>query len=175
MLIYRVLPKLWWGHTILYAAAIRNSCTTGNFKNKEIPYGRFFNKEVDLKVFKPFGFTALVYIPLENRTKLDCTVERGFLVGVAEDLLCYKVYFTATKSTFHARDVTFIEEPYKKLFANDTTYIEPHHQAPSSQQQMFTARPNLLSIKKRQVKSKASTDSGREAVTENGIINETDN
>lgn len=81
--------KSWWGHAVVYATTIRNRCTNGTFQNQETPYGRFFHRDADLKVFKPFGCTNLIYIPLEIRTKLDITAERGMLVGVDASILCY--------------------------------------------------------------------------------------
>lgn len=119
MLIDSGLDKHWWVHTVFHATNIRNRCTESTFLNKETPHGRVFSKESDLKVFRPFGCTALIYIPLQNGTKRDVTAERGFVVGMAEVLLWYKVYCYATKSIVHARDVQFIEEPDEKLFIDD--------------------------------------------------------
>lgn len=80
---------------------IQKRCTTGTFKEKETPFGRFFNTEVDLKVVKPFVCVELVNIPLENLTKLDITAERGILVGLAEGLLSYRLYCGAKKRIVH--------------------------------------------------------------------------
>lgn len=103
MLLDSGLPKLWWGHAILSATTVRNQCTTSTFRNKETLLCTFLNKEKDLKVLKPFGCTALVYIPLEKRTKIDVTGVRGTLVGVTEGLICYNVYCAATNRTITAR------------------------------------------------------------------------
>lgn len=114
------LRKSWWGHKILYTIKVRNQCTTGNFRNKQTPYGRFSHRKVDLRVFKPFGYTPIIYVHLELRTKLDVKAERVFLIGMAEGQLCYQVYYNAKQSIVHARDVTFIEEQDETLFVNDS-------------------------------------------------------
>lgn len=90
------------------------------FNNKKTPYGRFFNKAADLKFFKPFGYKAIIYIPIDNITKPETTADRGVSMGMSEGLLCYKIYCESTKSTVHSRDVTFIEEPGERSFSNDT-------------------------------------------------------
>lgn len=64
MIIDEGLAKAWWGHEVKNATMIRNSCTTSTFKSKERIYHWFFHKNADLKIFKPFGCTALVYITI---------------------------------------------------------------------------------------------------------------
>lgn len=78
------LPKSWWVNAIKYATSIRNKCTTSTFENREIPFEPFFNRGGYLSLYKPFGCTALIFVPLQNRTKLDETSERGVLVGMDE-------------------------------------------------------------------------------------------
>lgn len=79
----------------------------GTFQNKETHYGRCFHRTEDLKVY-PFGWTKIIYMPLEFRKNLDFPAERNVLVGLAEEQL-YKFYCNETKGIFHARcvDETF--------------------------------------------------------------------
>lgn len=56
------------------------------------PSRQIFHKTAELKVYKPFGCTTLIYVPLELKKKLGITGERFFLVGMAKGKLCYKVY-----------------------------------------------------------------------------------
>lgn len=70
-------------------------------------------------MFKTFGCTSLIYIPLQNRTNLDFTAERGSLVGLSESEMCYKIYVNSTKSMIKARDVTFIEDADEKRFIDE--------------------------------------------------------
>lgn len=79
--------------------------------------GSFIKKGI--KLFKPFGCTTMIYIPLGKRTKLDVTAVRGMLIGVAEGMLCYKSYCNERKRIIHARDVPFIVEPDERLFINN--------------------------------------------------------
>lgn len=113
------LTKQLWGHAILYVTTFRNRCTKSTLEKKEAHYGKSFNKVADLKFFKPFGRTNPIYIPLKNKTKLDITAERGMFIGMSEGLQCYKIYCDSTNSTGQARDATFVEEPYERLFIND--------------------------------------------------------
>lgn len=65
-----------------------------------MPNRQFFNKEIDLKVFKPFGCTSLFDSPLENTWNLYCIAERGIWLGVSKRLLCYKEHCAEKKSLF---------------------------------------------------------------------------
>lgn len=56
------LPKCWWGCDIIYCTMSRNRGTKYTFQNMDTPFQRFFNREADLKIFNPFGCTALIYI-----------------------------------------------------------------------------------------------------------------
>lgn len=86
--------------------------------NKEATYQRLIHKDCDLKMFKPFGCTSLIYIPFQNWTKLDVTSDRETLFDLSEGNLCYKIYCHCTKSIMQARDVTFIGK------ADDLVYID---------------------------------------------------
>ena len=72
-----------------------------------------------MKLFKSFGCTALVYVPLQNRTKLDVTSERGIMVGLSEGDMCYQIYCSATNAIIQARDVTFIEDYDEQLYVDE--------------------------------------------------------
>lgn len=73
MLFHAGLPKNWWGHSIKYASTIRNKCKTSTFNNQETSYERFFNRTGELKLHKPFGCMAFIYVSLQLRNKLDET------------------------------------------------------------------------------------------------------
>lgn len=68
-----------------------------------------------MKLFNQFVFTALVYIPLQNRTKLDVTSERVIMVGLKEGDMCSQIYCHSKKEIIHASDVNFIEEYDEQL------------------------------------------------------------
>lgn len=63
------------GNAPMYSTKTRNACTTGNSKNMGTSVERLFHKTADVKVFKRFGYTSLIYVPLELRIKLDVAVE----------------------------------------------------------------------------------------------------
>lgn len=120
-----------------------------NFYNPKSTVWPVLQQGLNLKVFKAFGSNALVYNPSEIRTKLDCTPERGFLVGLAEGLLCYKIYCAATKSSIRALDVTFISESDGKLFVNYMPHYDaPAHQRQPSKKHIFMVRRKCRSYRK---------------------------
>lgn len=84
---------------------------------------------MDLKKFKIFGCTALIYFPLPSRTKLDVTAERGTLVGMSERSLCYQVYCHLTKHVLQVHDATFIEDDEDQLIIDDFSPIALEKQA----------------------------------------------
>lgn len=61
----------------------------------------------------------MLYIPLQDRTKINVTSERGFLVRKEEGSRCYKIYCNETQRIVSAREVTFIEEPDDKLLVQN--------------------------------------------------------
>lgn len=92
----------------LYNQQYRNSLPT------------FFNIRGDLGMYTPFGWCiALEYIPLQNRTKLNETAERGIIVGLEQGKLCYPVYVPRKKGIILTRDVSFVEEPDDHLTVNE--------------------------------------------------------
>lgn len=124
MRLYVGLSKCWWGYAILYLTMIRIRCTTSIFTNKETTYQRFFHNNADLKSFKRFGCTALIYVSISKTTKLDSTAERGTLVSISEGTLHYRIYFHSTKHIGQARDVTFIADDNVQFVVDDlNTFI----------------------------------------------------
>lgn len=150
MLIDAGFLKAWWGHAITYDTTISNRCTTSTFKNKETPFEKFYNREADFKIFRPFRCTEMIYIPLETRTKLDNTSENGIFVGIAEGSLYYKVYCEATKNIVHVRDVTFIEDTDERLFVRDSSIVDLTTNWSSPQ----NPHPNIIKQKGRPKKTK---------------------
>ena len=62
---------------------------------------------------------ALVYIPGENRTKLDPKAFQGILVGYENYKSGYRIYSTLTKSISLSRDVRFREDEVTTQFAGE--------------------------------------------------------
>lgn len=133
MIVDCVILNMWWWHVVIYETKIsNNSCYARIFRNKDTKYGNHFNKDPDIKLLKLLlGWTDYIYITFEKRTKLDVKSGRGSLVVVAEDMMCYKVHFGATKRTIQAGDMTFIYEPDEKIFLNDVSpqTLESHYRS----------------------------------------------
>lgn len=73
-------------------------------------------------LFKPFGHTKLVYIPLQNRTKLDVTAKPGTTVGLSESDMCYMIHCHTTEIIVQARDVTYIDDDDEQLYVDEERY-----------------------------------------------------
>lgn len=73
------LSKAGWGHAIKYAPT--TEIAHFDFQSKWKSFEKFFNIHTDWLIFKPFVCKAMIYIPLENRTKFDTTEENGIFVG----------------------------------------------------------------------------------------------
>jgi hypothetical protein len=56
-----------------------------------------------------FGCLVYIHIPVEKRTKLQPSKERGILVGYSEDLKAYRVFLLDQRKTVVSRDVKFEE------------------------------------------------------------------
>lgn len=107
------------GNEILYSMMIRNWYKTSTFENKDTPYHRFFHKYLDLKMFYPFGYLSLYYIPLPRLTKLTIAVERVNLIVISHDGLFYQIFRHLTQFTVESRDLTFVEDKNDQLPMNN--------------------------------------------------------
>ena len=79
---------------------------TPTLNHRETPLEGFFNRDGGLRIFKLFGCTALMYVPLKNRTKLEETAERG---------IHYQIYCPGRKGILLTCDGTFIDEDGDQL------------------------------------------------------------
>ena len=111
MLISAGLPRHWWGHAVLYAAYIRNRCTTKGITNNGIPMERATGQQARYDLLQPFGCQTYVFVPLRNRTKLDTAARPGIFIGMARGGISYKVYDLETKNIITTADARFIPEP----------------------------------------------------------------
>lgn len=100
MLIDAGFPKAWWGYEIISSSTIRNLCTKSSFKSKDTPFERFYIRDADLNIFRPFRCESMIYIPLESSTKLYNTAKNGSFVGVAEGSLSLRTVLRLQKTSY---------------------------------------------------------------------------
>jgi hypothetical protein len=73
------------------------------------PEESFTGRRHEIGHLRMFGCPVYIYFPVEKRTKLQPSGERGILVGYNEDSKVYKVFLTDQCRTVVSRDVKFEE------------------------------------------------------------------
>lgn len=121
------MEKHFWAEAINTATYIMNRIGTSSEKNKA-PYELWFQREVNVSIFKSFGSKVSVHVPNEKRLKWDAKNTLGIFLGYGEDIKGYRIYIPdKNKVEFH-RDVIFlpentIEVNKEKENSNDKIYI----------------------------------------------------
>ena len=70
----------------------------------------YSRKKPEVGHFKIFGCLTYSHVPLEKRTKLEPTAEKGIFVGYDEISKAYRIYIPTRKQTVVRRDVKFEED-----------------------------------------------------------------
>jgi hypothetical protein len=70
----------------------------------------FTGRKPEIGHFRIFGCLTFSHVPLEKRTQLDPTVEKGILVGYSETSKAYRIYIPAPRKTIVRQDVKFEED-----------------------------------------------------------------
>jgi hypothetical protein len=79
------------------------------------PEEAFTRKRPEVSHIRISGCLVYFHVPVERRTKLEPTTEKGILVGYSETSKAYKVYILAHRRTLVRRDVRFEEDKaYRK-------------------------------------------------------------
>jgi transposase InsO family protein len=77
---------------------------------RKTPEEVFTGKKLEIGHFRIFGCLVYCHVPLEKRTKLEATTEKGIFVGYSENSKAYRVYIPALRKTVVRRDVKFEED-----------------------------------------------------------------
>jgi hypothetical protein len=85
--------------------------------------------------FLIFGCPVYIHVPIEKRTKLEPSKEKGLFVGYNEISKAYKVFVPDQRKTVISRDVNFEEE-----FASKNSN-EPIPVAEGKEQEALKAEP----------------------------------
>jgi hypothetical protein len=69
-------------------------------------------KNSSLKNLRYFGYDAYLYVPKENRSKLDNKSEKCIFISYKDGIKGYKLWNPLTKKIIYSRDVVFREVKY---------------------------------------------------------------
>jgi hypothetical protein len=76
------------------------------------PHEIWTSKKPSLTHLKAFGCDAYVYVPKENRSKMDKKVEKCIFIGYKDGLKGYNIWNLETKKEVYSQDVVFREIKY---------------------------------------------------------------
>jgi hypothetical protein len=129
------LPKIFWGHAYQAAGYIHNRIP--NTKVPVAPLTQLYSTEVDPNKLYPFGASAILLIPKENRGKLDDRATEGQLVGYPMLGGGWLFWSESKGRIIHSTAVMFPEFqrlPVKKMAApvqNPEPESTPEHDEPA--------------------------------------------
>eukprot|EP00253_Pinus_taeda_P028945 PITA_28945 len=109
MLYDQDLPRFLWEEACNNPVYIQNRIPHRAL-GKKMPKGVFTEKKPEVSHLRIFGSVAYCHIPDEKRSKLDQTVEKGYLVGYSETSKAYKIYVPSSRKIVVRRDVKFMED-----------------------------------------------------------------
>ena len=70
----------------------------------------FSGKKPEVSYFRIFGSLTYSHVPLEKRTNLEPTAEKGIFVGYDETVKAFRIYLPSQRKVVVRRDVKFEEE-----------------------------------------------------------------
>ena len=115
------MTKELWGEAIMAANYLRNRSPTVGTKEDKTPYEIFKGKKPNIENLRVWGCKCSVFIPDNQRGKLDSKVWEGHLVGYAETQKGWRIWNSARRGIIVSRDVKF----YEKEIMN---YQPPSHE-----------------------------------------------
>ena len=100
------LERRFWAEAVDAATYTLNLSGTSSQKDAT-PFELWRNRPPDLRRLRTSGAEVFTHIPKERRRKLDPKAERGFLVGYAEKVKGYRVWYPHDDSVRISRDIVF--------------------------------------------------------------------
>lgn len=114
MLTWAELPHIFWGKAAVTANYLRNLLPTN--ANDILPEEAWTSQKPSIHHLRTFGCLVYIYIPSENRAKLDRVSSQGIFVGY-HSTHQYRVYNPKTRKVEWHTSVKFLEHvPGGKLF-----------------------------------------------------------
>lgn len=107
MLFEAKIPKILWNETAFAGVFILNRSPTRSLSPYVTPIELWDGNKPYHKKLKVFGCMAYVWIPHQNRTKLDSKSKHAVMVGYAPN--GYRLWDPEKQKVFTAREVKFEE------------------------------------------------------------------
>ena len=102
------LPKSFWGATVLTGYYLAN-------RSPSVPLEKVWTgKEISYNHLKVFGCKAWIYVPKEQRMKLDDKAIPCIFIGYGDEEFSYKFWDPKTRKVITSRDVVFHEDQTMK-------------------------------------------------------------
>ena len=100
---------MFWGEALCAAVHVINLSPVVALKS-DVPDKVWFVKDVSCDHLRAFGCKAFVYIPKDERSKLDEKTRQCIFVGYGHnDEFGYRLYDPVQKKLVRSRDVVFME------------------------------------------------------------------
>ena len=90
------------------------------------PYEAWFYTKTNVSHFKIFGSTCFVYIPSQQRQKLDGKSVRCVFIGYSEESKAYRCHDPLTNKLYVSRDVIFDEGEVYFKNEGEVKVMTPH-------------------------------------------------
>ena len=107
------LPQEFWGFAVETATYIYNH-TPNSAIDYKTPQELLLGYDEGINKLRVFGCTALAFVPMKYRGKLESKFKRCIFVGYNEERRAWLLYEASTGKTFSSRDVKFIENSYEE-------------------------------------------------------------
>jgi len=121
MLHYAGLPDKFWAEAIFNATYVKNRVPTKTLK-ETVPYEAFWNRKPSVHYFRTFGCDAYVYVPKENRKKLDFRSKKAIFLGYDLRSKAYRLWDTEKNCVVISQNVKFNEEQFgERIFHEYST------------------------------------------------------
>ena len=109
MLSHAKLPHKFWGEALSTAAYLRNRSPTKAVDGMT-PYEAWTGEKPQVNHLRVFGCQAFVYIPKDERKKLDSKSKKCILMGYGVTTKGYRLYDSCKRKIVFSRDVIFNEQ-----------------------------------------------------------------
>jgi len=108
MMYHANVPKRFWGDAVQTACYLINRIPTKVLKNLS-PFEVLNKSKPHIDHLRVFGCLCYVWVPGEQRNKLEAKSTKAMLIGYSVTQKGYKCYDPATRRVLVSRDVKFIE------------------------------------------------------------------
>ena len=102
------LPTSFWGKAMRTTVNLIH-LSPSYFLEGDIPERVLIGKFVSFEHLRVFGCRAFVYVPRDERSKLDSKTKQCIFLGYSNEEFGYRLWDPTTKKIIRSRDVVFFE------------------------------------------------------------------